>query len=221
MKISIHPDWEQLLLEEFTAPYFNDLVDFIQEEYRKSTCYPSENNIFAAFNRCLPGKTKVVILGQDPYHGPNQANGLCFSVAPGLPFPPSLRNIFLELNQSIGKLIPSHGDLGHWSDQGVLLLNATLTVRAHQAGSHQGKGWEKFTDQIISTLSCEYEGLIFLFWGGHARKKVALIDTSKHHILESGHPSPLSANRGHWFGNHHFVKVNDLLIAAGKAPIQW
>jgi uracil-DNA glycosylase len=221
MTITIHPDWHKLLSSEFNSPYFGELVEFVRNEYKSTICYPPGKDIFAAFDRCLPQNTKVVIIGQDPYHGPNQANGLCFSVASGIPHPPSLRNIFIELNRSTGKPIPESGDLSHWANQGVLLLNATLTVRANQAASHQGKGWEKFTDQVIRHLSDEFEGIIFLLWGGYARKKVALIDTYKHYVLESGHPSPLSANKGHWFGNNHFNQTNELLIRIGKTAIEW
>jgi uracil-DNA glycosylase len=221
MNISIHPDWQEKLHAEFNSTYFFDLVNFVREEYKSNTCYPPETAIFEAFNRCLPHQTKVVIIGQDPYHGPNQANGLCFSVSPGIPHPPSLRNLFIELNQSTGKAIPESGDLSHWADQGVLLLNATLTVRSNQAASHQGKGWETFTDQVIRYLSNHCDGVVFMLWGGYARKKIKLIDTNKHCVLESGHPSPLSANRGHWFGNNHFVQANEFLKNVGKSPIEW
>lgn len=221
MNVKIHPSWHSQLQSEFQKPYFDTLVRFVKDEYSSTTCYPKGNNIFAAFDHSNFELTKVVIIGQDPYHGPNQANGLCFSVKDRIPHPPSLINIFKEIERDIGKPYPKSGNLEHWADQGVLLLNATLTVRAHNAGSHQNKGWEVFTDAVIRKLSTEKEGLVFLLWGGFAKKKTALIDTSKHHILTSGHPSPLSANRGLWFGNKHFSKTNELLKKMGKTPIKW
>ena len=221
MNVTIDPSWHNQLQSEFQKPYFDTLVRFVKDEYSSTTCYPKGNNIFAAFDHSNFELTKVVIIGQDPYHGPNQANGLCFSVKDGIPHPPSLMNIFKELERDIGKPYPKSGNLKHWADQGVLLLNATLTVRAHSAGSHQNKGWEVFTDTVIQKLSAEKEGLVFLLWGGFAKKKIALIDSSKHHILTSGHPSPLSANRGLWFGNKHFSKTNELLKKMGKTPINW
>lgn len=221
MNVAIHPSWQSQLQSEFQKPYFDTLVQFVRDEYRSTTCYPKGNNIFAAFDHSNFELTKVVIIGQDPYHGPNQANGLCFSVKDGIPHPPSLINIFKEIETDIGKPYPKSGNLEHWADQGVLLLNATLTVRAHSAGSHQNKGWEVFTDAVIRKLSAEKEGLVFLLWGGYAKKKIGLIDTSKHYILTSGHPSPLSANRGLWFGNKHFSKTNELLKNIGKTPINW
>ena len=221
MNVDIAPAWKSLLAEEFEKPYFRQLVRFVREEYRNHTCYPKGKDIFAAFDRSPYERTKVVIIGQDPYHGPGQANGLCFSVADGIPHPPSLMNIFKELQQDAGKPYPNSGDLGRWADQGVLLLNATLSVRAQQAGSHQGKGWETFTDSVIQRLSEARSGIIFLLWGGYARRKAGIISQDKHHILTSGHPSPLSANRGLWFGNRHFSKTNALLQAAGKETIDW
>ena len=221
MNVSIHPSWQSQLHSEFQQPYFDSLVRFVRDEYVSTTCFPQGNKIFAAFDHSNFEATKVVIIGQDPYHGPNQANGLCFSVKDGIRHPPSLINIFKEIETDIGKPYPKSGDLEHWADQGVLLLNATLTVRAHSAGSHQNKGWEVFTDAVIRKLSDEKEGLVFLLWGGFAKKKITLIDTSKHHILTSGHPSPLSANRGLWFGNKHFSKTNELLKKMGKVPIHW
>ncbi len=221
MNVSIHPSWQSQLHSEFQQPYFDSLTRFVRDEYTSTTCYPQGNKIFAAFDRSNFEATKVVIIGQDPYHGPNQANGLCFSVKDGIRHPPSLINIFKELETDIGKPYAKSGNLEHWADQGVLLLNATLTVRAHNAGSHQNKGWEVFTDAVIRKLSAEKEGLVFLLWGGFAKKKISLIDTSKHHILTSGHPSPLSANRGLWFGNKHFSKTNELLKKMGKEPINW
>lgn len=221
MNVHIAPSWKYHLAREFEKPYFRDLAAFVRDEYKSYTCFPKGQEIFAAFDKSSFDATKVVIIGQDPYHGPGQANGLCFSVADGIAHPPSLVNIFRELQDDLGKPYPKSGNLQSWAGQGVLLLNATLTVRAHQAGSHQGKGWEIFTDAVIRLLSEERSGLVFLLWGGFARKKAALIDKQKHHILSSGHPSPLSANRGLWFGNRHFSKANALLKAAGKTPIDW
>ena len=221
MHVNIHDSWNTKLQNEFEQPYFSTLVDFVKQEYRQHTCYPPGKNIFAAFDHSHFENTKVVIIGQDPYHGPNQANGLCFSVKNGIPHPPSLINIFKEIERDIGTPYPENGDLSRWADQGVLLLNATLTVRAYQAGSHQGKGWESFTDAVIKTLSGEKENLVFLLWGGYAKKKASLIDSTRHHILTSGHPSPLSANRGLWFGNKHFSETNEILKNLGETPINW
>jgi uracil-DNA glycosylase len=218
---NINESWRRLLLGEFSKPYFESLVLFVQEEYSDYTCYPKEGDIFAAFNHCRLDQTKVVIIGQDPYHGPNQANGLCFSVNGGVSHPPSLINIFREIESDLGTAYPDDGNLERWADQGVLLLNATLTVRAHEAGSHQNKGWELFTDTVIKKLSDEKEGLVFLLWGGFAKKKVKLINAKRHYILTSGHPSPLSANRGYWFGNKHFSKTNKILLENGKQSIKW
>lgn len=217
----MHDSWHKLLLAELKKPYFESLMAFVKKEYAKHTCYPKESNIFAAFNHCHLEETKVVIIGQDPYHGPNQANGLCFSVNGGVAHPPSLVNIFREIESDLGKAYPENGNLEHWADQGVLLLNATLTVRAQEAGSHQNKGWEYFTDTVIQKLSNEKEGLVFLLWGGFAKKKAKLINTEKHYILTSGHPSPLSANRGYWFGNRHFSKTNKILLENGRQTINW
>ncbi|WP_437395393.1 uracil-DNA glycosylase [Flagellimonas lutimaris] len=221
MEVNIEPSWKAPLHDEFEKPYFQQLAAFVKQEYQQHTCYPKGAAIFSAFDHCPFQETKVVIIGQDPYHGPNQANGLCFSVKDGIPHPPSLVNIFKEIKVDMGKTYPESGNLEHWADQGVLLLNATLTVRAHQAGSHQKKGWEQFTDAVIKTVSSELDGVIFLLWGGFAKKKSSLIDKNKHHILTSGHPSPLSANRGLWFGNQHFSKTNKLLVQMGKEPIDW
>jgi uracil-DNA glycosylase len=221
MNIQIESGWEKVLSPEFSKPYFADLVKFIKSEYRQHTCYPKGKNIFAAFDNCPFSKLKVVIIGQDPYHGPGQANGLCFSVHDGIPHPPSLINIFKELETDISKPYPQSGDLSYWAKQGVLLINATLTVRAHQAGSHQRKGWEPFTDAVIKTISEEKEGVVFLLWGGFAKSKSKLIDAGKHLILTSGHPSPLSANRGYWFGNKHFSKTNNYFLQKGERPIEW
>ena len=221
MSIKIEESWKHKLSDEFEKPYFKTLIEFVKQEYAQYTCYPKGGDIFSAFDHCPFDEVKVVIIGQDPYHGPNQANGLCFSVKDGIPHPPSLVNIFKEIESDLGKPYPASGNLETWAEQGVLLLNAVLTVRAHQAGSHRSKGWEIFTDAVIRKLSDEREGLIFLLWGGFAKKKAALIDGSKHHVLTSGHPSPLSANKGYWFENKHFSKTNELLASLGKTPIQW
>jgi len=221
MNIQIESGWQKVLEPEFSKPYFNELVNFVKSEYRQYTCYPKGKNIFAAFDNCPFNKLKVVIIGQDPYHGPGQANGLCFSVHDGVPHPPSLVNIFKELESDINKPYPQSGDLSNWAKQGVLLINATLTVRAHQAGSHQRKGWENFTDAVIKTISEKKEGIVFLLWGGFAKSKKTLIDTNKHYVLTSGHPSPLSANRGYWFGNKHFSKTNNYFLSKGETPINW
>lgn len=221
MNVNIDPIWKNQLRPEFDKPYFKELVRFVKYEYAHYTCYPRGEHILAAFDQCPFHETKVVIIGQDPYHGPNQANGLCFSVKNGIPHPPSLVNIFKEIKVDVGATYPKIGNLERWADQGVLLLNATLTVRAHQAGSHQNRGWEKFTNAVITILSTRLEGLVFLLWGSFAKKKISLIDRSKHHILTSGHPSPLSANRGLWFGNKHFSKTNALLARMGKPLITW
>lgn len=221
MKVAINSSWNQKLQAEFEKPYFNELASFVKYEYETNTCYPKGSDIFAAFDHCSFEDTKVVIIGQDPYHGPGQANGLCFSVKDHIPHPPSLVNIFKEITVDTGVAYPESGNLERWADQGVLLLNATLTVRAHEAGSHQKKGWEKFTDAVIKKLSDEKEDLIFLLWGGFAKKKIKLINVGKHKILTSGHPSPLSANRGYWFGNGHFSKTNNILQELGNKSIIW
>lgn len=205
---------------EFAAPYFESLAAFIRQAYSAGTVYPSAGRIFAAFDACPFDKVKVVILGQDPYHEPGQANGLCFSVNDGTPLPPSLQNIYKEIADDTGVAPYPSGNLRRWSDQGVLLLNSTLTVGAGQAGSHQGRGWEEFTDAVIRHLSDEREGIVFLLWGNYARRKGASIDRSKHLVLESAHPSPLSAHRG-FFGNHHFSRANNYLRAHGLTPIDW
>lgn len=221
MDVNIHESWKRQLAHEFEQPYFLKLAHFVKQEYSMHTCYPRGKDIFAAFDHSSFENTKVVIIGQDPYHGPNQANGLCFSVRDGVAHPPSLINIFKELQTDLGKPYPVNGNLEPWAKQGVLLLNATLTVRAHQAGSHQNQGWETFTDKVIQVLSEQKEGIVFLLWGGFAKKKLALINTAKHHTLLSGHPSPLSANRGLWFGNGHFSKVNTILAQKGQQEIMW
>ncbi|NER11345.1 Uracil-DNA glycosylase [Muriicola jejuensis] len=221
MKVDIHQSWKPYLEEEFNQPYFGSLAQFVRDEYSRYTCYPRGNRIFAAFDHSAFDHTKVVILGQDPYHGPGQANGLCFSVREGISHPPSLINIFKEVEQDVGIPYPKSGNLERWADQGILLLNAILTVRAGQAGSHQNKGWEQFTDAVIRILSEHRQDLVFLLWGGYAKKKASLVDRRKHHVLTSGHPSPLSANRGLWFGNKHFSSTNEFLKAKGEKPIAW
>ena len=221
MNVRIDPSWKKELNTEFEKDYFQNLTDFVKQEYSNHKVFPPGKEIFAAFDHSTFQDTRVVILGQDPYHGPGQANGLCFSVHDGIAFPPSLVNIFKEIESDLGKPLPKTGNLERWADQGVLLLNATLTVRAHQAGSHQNKGWEQFTDEVIKIVSEEKENVVFMLWGGYAKKKSKLIDNSKHLILTSGHPSPLSANRGYWFGNKHFSKANEYLNDHGKKPINW
>lgn len=221
MTVNIEPSWQQKLEGEFDKEYFRTLVTFVKEEYKNHDCYPPGKLIFNAFQHTPFDNVKVVILGQDPYHGQGQAHGLCFSVPKGIPQPPSLVNIFKEISNDVNGKIPQSGNLEHWADQGVLLLNATLTVRAHEAGSHQNKGWETFTDAVIHHISQKREGVVFLLWGGYAKKKGAKIDSNKHLILTSGHPSPLSANRGMWFGNKHFSKTNEYLKERGEREIQW
>lgn len=220
MDVKIEEGWKQVLQTEFDKPYFQQLTDFVKAEYRSHTVYPPGRLIFNAFNLCPLHNVKVVLIGQDPYHEPGQAHGLCFSVNDGVPFPPSLLNIFKEINSDLGKPIPSTGNLTRWAEQGVLLLNATLTVREHQAGSHQKHGWEQFTDAVISTLNTHCQNLVFILWGSYAQSKAQLIDSTRHCILRSAHPSPLSAYRG-FFGNHHFTLTNDYLIQHGKEPINW
>lgn len=221
MGVRIHPSWEKVLHSSFAATYFEELIAFVKQEYQQTRCYPPGKAIFAAFDHCPFDNVRVVLLGQDPYHGPGQAHGLSFSVPQGIAHPPSLINIFKELEADLGHSYPTSGNLTPWAEQGVLLLNATLTVRAHQAGSHQGRGWERFTEEVIRCLSAQKKELVFMLWGGYAKKKQPLIDASKHCILTSGHPSPLSANRGYWFGNKHFSKCNAYLTAHGQAPIDW
>ncbi len=221
MKLNIHPSWKRELTPEFEKPYFKELLKFVTKEYSTNICFPESDSVFEAFNRATFDRVKVVILGQDPYHGPRQAHGLCFSVFEDARIPPSLRNIFKEIEADLGIPVPSNGNLERWADQGVLMLNAVLTVTAGKAGSHSRKGWENFTNSVIEILSDKKENLVFLLWGGPARKKSSMIDSYKHLILESGHPSPLSAIRGHWFGNNHFSKTNDYLKLKGKKPIIW
>lgn len=221
MSVNIHSSWKEALAEEFLKPYFENLIGFVKKEYIDNTCYPKGGQIFSAFDNCHFDDVKVVIIGQDPYHGPGQANGLCFSVNDGIPMPPSLINIFREIESDLNKPFPQTGNLERWADQGVLLLNAVLTVRKGEAASHQGKGWETFTDAVIKKVSEERSDVVFMLWGGYAKKKGAVINKSKHNILESGHPSPLSANKGHWFGNKHFSLANKFLHSKGKSEIEW
>lgn len=221
MKVKIDESWKSVLHTEFEQPYFKELASFVKQQYSDHRCFPPGHKIFAAFDHTPFKDVKVVILGQDPYHGPGQANGLCFSVADGIPKPPSLQNIFQELKSDLSCKVPDNGNLESWANQGVLLLNAILTVRAHNAGSHQGKGWEVFTDKVIDYLSHHREGIVFMLWGGYAKKKGKRIDRSKHLVLTSGHPSPLSANRGYWFGNKHFSKANAYLLRQGNTPVNW
>ncbi len=218
--MKIDESWKEILKEEFEKDYFVNLTSFVRQEYKDKTIYPKASNIFNAFNLCPFDKIKVVILGQDPYHEPNQAHGLCFSVLDPTPAPPSLKNIFKEINLDLGITPLESGDLTRWASQGVLLLNATLTVEAHKAGSHQGKGWEEFTDRVIFNLANRKSGLVFLLWGSYAQKKGEFIDQTKHLVLKSVHPSPLSAHRG-FFGNHHFSQTNSYLTQQGKQPINW
>jgi len=220
MQVNIAPSWKPYLKEEFNKPYFEQLAAFVKEEYKSNTIYPPAKQIFNAFELCKFEDTKVVILGQDPYHGFKQANGLSFSVSKEVRIPPSLVNIFKEIESDLEHPVPTDGDLTRWSEQGVLLLNATLTVRAKQPGSHQNKGWETFTDAVISILSLHKQHLVFMLWGNYAQKKEALIDTSKHLVLKSAHPSPYSADRG-FFGNKHFSKANAYLVEHGLTPISW
>lgn len=217
----IEESWRIALQKEFDADYFKKIKAFLVEEKKKAVVYPKGSDIFNAFNLTPFNDVKVVIIGQDPYHGPNQAHGLCFSVLNGVKFPPSLENIYKELCKDLGYSFPKSGNLTSWAKQGVLLLNASLTVRAGEANSHQSIGWQKFTDAVIQKISDEKNGVIFLLWGGFAQKKGSKIDASKHHVLTCGHPSPLSANKGHWFGNKHFSETNRLLQQMGKTPINW
>lgn len=220
MDVKIEESWKNLLNDEFAAEYFIKLTEFVRQEYRSGTVYPPASLIFNAFNLCPIDRIRVVIIGQDPYHGPGQAHGLCFSVREGVDFPPSLINIFREIEQDMGYKPLQSGNLGRWARQGVLLLNATLTVRAHQAGSHQKKGWEQFTDASIAAVNRTRENVVFLLWGAYAQKKGEAIDRTRHLVLESVHPSPLSASRG-FFGNRHFSRCNDYLAAHGIEPVDW
>jgi uracil-DNA glycosylase len=220
MNVKIEDSWKQILSNEWDKDYFIKLTEFVRNEYATGQVFPPGKEIFAAFDATPFEDVKVVIIGQDPYHDVNQANGLCFSVRDGIPFPPSLLNIFKEIQDDLGTPIPQSGDLSRWAKQGVLLLNSTLTVRAHSAGSHQNKGWEQFTDEVILQLAQQKENLVFILWGSYAIKKGAFINRMKHLVLTSPHPSPLSAYRG-FFGNKHFSQANNYLIKHGKTPITW
>ena len=219
-KVKIESSWKVKLVEEFEKPYFQELTSFVKQEYLAQTIFPPGKEIFRAFDCCDFNSVKVVIIGQDPYHGPGQANGLCFSVRDGMRLPPSLLNIFKEIHKDLGKPIPSSGDLERWAKQGVLLLNATLTVRTSAAGSHQNKGWETFTDAVIKKISDEKENVVFMLWGAYAQKKGEIINRSKHYVLMSAHPSPFSADRG-FFGGKHFSKTNEYLKSKGLKEIEW
>jgi uracil-DNA glycosylase len=220
MQVNIEPSWAEKLTGEFEKPYFAELVNFVKSEYAHHKVFPPGKLIFNAFEHCPFNEVKVVILGQDPYHGPGQAHGLCFSVPDGVAFPPSLQNIFKEIKDDLGTPIPKSGNLERWANQGVFLLNATLTVEAHQAGSHQNKGWETFTDKVIRLLAEQRDNLVFMLWGTYAQQKGKFIDPNRHLVLQSVHPSPLSAHRG-FFGNHHFSKANEYLTQSGKTPVNW
>ena len=220
MNVRIEPSWQQRLQPEFDKPYFEKLTDFVRHEYATKTVYPPGRQIFAAFDACPCDRATMLMLGHAPHHEPNQAHGLCFSVNDHVPFPPSLQNIFKEIESDLGIPVPKSGDLTRWARQGVLLLNATLTVEAHRAASHQGKGWETFTDAVIHKLAEEREHLVFILWGAYAQRKGEFIDRNRHLVLQSPHPSPLSAHRG-FFGNHHFSQTNAYLAAHGIEPIQW
>ena len=220
MDVKIEESWKAQLQEEFEKPYFKQLTDFVKSEYASQTVFPPAKLIFNAFDQCPFDQLKVVILGQDPYHGPGQAHGLCFSVNDGVEFPPSLRNIFKEIQADTGAQVPKSGNLERWAKQGVLLLNATLTVRAHTAGSHQKKGWEQFTDAVIHLVANKLDNVVFILWGNYAISKGDFIDSRRHLILKSVHPSPLSASRG-FFGNKQFSTTNNYLIQHGKTPIRW
>ncbi len=219
--VKIETSWKEQLSAEFDKPYFAQLTEWVRQEYRQTTCYPPGGLIFNAFNLCPFSEVKVVIIGQDPYHEPGQAHGLSFSVQDGVPFPPSLQNIFKEIEQDLGISVPPSGNLERWARQGVLLLNATLTVRAHQANSHARLGWQSFTDAAISALAKQRQHLVYMLWGGYARGKAYMIDRQQNLVLESVHPSPLSANRGGWFGQHQFSRCNKYLTDNGLQPIQW
>ncbi len=219
--VKIEESWKQQLQAEFDKPYFNQLTERVRQEYTTTVCYPPGREIFNAFNLCPFDRVKVVIIGQDPYHEPEQAEGLCFSVKPGVMMPPSLVNIFKEIQADLGTPMPQNGSLVRWAEQGVLLLNATLTVRAHQANSHASLGWQTFTDAAIRLLATQRQHLVYMLWGGYARSKAAMINRQENLVLESVHPSPLSANRGGWFGNHHFSRANQYLQQQGLTPINW
>ena len=220
MDVRIAEDWKQILSEEFNKPYFEQLTDFVRAEYASAEVFPKGRDIFRAFDKCPFESLKVVIIGQDPYHGVGQANGLCFSVGDGVPFPPSLQNIFKEVNSDIGAPIPASGNLDRWAEQGVLLLNAVLTVRAHQAASHAGRGWEQFTDAVVRAIATRKQGVVYMLWGSYAQKKGAIADPNNNLILKSVHPSPLSSYRG-FFGCRHFSRANEYLASIGKDQIVW
>jgi uracil-DNA glycosylase len=220
MDVQIHDSWKVHLRSEFEKPYFKELVTFVKAEYQNHTIFPKGNQIFNAFDHCSYEAVKVVIIGQDPYHGMGQANGLCFSVNPGVPMPPSLQNIFKERKADLGQPMPANGDLTFWADQGVLLLNATLTVREKSPGSHQNRGWEEFTDAVIKLLSAEKQDVVFLLWGAYAQNKGAVIDSDKHQVIASAHPSPFAAYRG-FYDSKPFSKTNAYLNKLGKEPISW
>lgn len=220
MDVRIAEDWKEILHEEFEKPYFRELVEFVRQEYASGTVYPAGRNIFRAFDKCPFDRLKVVIIGQDPYHGEGQANGLCFSVGAGVPLPPSLQNIFKEVATDTGRAIPTSGELERWAEQGVLLLNAVLTVRAHEAASHAGRGWEQFTDAVVRSIAERKEGVVYLLWGSYAQRKGAMVDPTRNCILKAVHPSPLSAYRG-FFGCRHFSQANAYLRSLGKEEILW
>lgn len=218
--VRIAEDWKAILKDEFSKPYFEELVSFVRDEYAQGEVFPAGRNIFRAFDKCPFDKLRVVIIGQDPYHGPGQANGLCFSVCDGVPFPPSLQNIFKEVRDDVGSPIPSTGELERWAEQGVLLLNAVLTVRAHTPTSHSGHGWEEFTDAVVRAIAERKRGVVYMLWGSYAQKKGAIADPTKNLILKAVHPSPLSAYRG-FFGCKHFSAANEYLRSIGSEPIEW
>lgn len=220
MDVKIAQDWKEILQPEFDKPYFRELTDFIRQEYASRRIFPRAGNIFRAFDKCPFDKLKVVIIGQDPYHGEGQANGLCFSVADGIPFPPSLQNIFQEVSSDLNRPVPASGNLDRWAEQGVLLLNAVLTVRAHEAASHAGRGWETFTDAVVRAISEHREGIVYMLWGSYAQRKGAIADPARNCILKAVHPSPLSAYRG-FIGCRHFSQANAYLRSQGKAEIEW
>jgi uracil-DNA glycosylase len=222
MEVNLSQEWQSILANEIQKSYFKDLIQLVEEEYQRHTCFPPKELIFNAFNACVFDNLKVVIIGQDPYHGEGEANGLCFSVDDGVKIPPSLKNIFTEIDREYDRVFfPASGNLAHWAKQGVLLLNASLTVRKDQANSHKHLKWNLFTDAVIENISNQKDNIVFLLWGSFAHKKGSKIDREKHLVLETGHPSPLSANRGFWFGNNHFKMVNDFLVSKGKDPINW
>ncbi len=220
MDVKISEEWKAILNDEFGKPYFTELVDFVRGEYASRKIFPSGRNIFRAFDKCPLDSLKVVIIGQDPYHGDGQANGLCFSVNDGIPFPPSLKNIFQEIQAELGTPIPNSGNLDRWAEQGVLLLNAVLTVRAHEAASHAGHGWEQFTDAVVAAINRHKTGVVYMLWGNYAQKKGAMVDASQNCVLKSPHPSPFSVHSG-FFGNNHFASANNYLTSHGATPIIW